>query len=151
MILLLVHHRVIEVLYELSQMITSWTQCLLSLRNVPWSYRSPYLHQMHFKSSRLNVLKWKTQTINDLSSSQCVCVFAVTGRGFRLKMCTTIVAPTTDATMSCLSPSASTERMTYTSSPTATPTPTPDYSITLPAWSAETFPTCRGNSWDSVW
>jgi len=78
-------------------------------------------------------------------------VFAVAGRGFQPKTCTTTVALTTAATMWCPSPSVSTERTMYTNLLTATHTPTPDCSTTWPAWSAGTCPTCRGSNLDSVW
>lgn len=77
--------------------------------------------------------------------------FSVSGRGFRLKMCTTTAAQTTDATTSCPLPSASTARTMFTSLRTATLTPTPGCSTTWPVWSAGTCPTCRGSCWGWAW
>lgn len=86
--------------------------------------------------------------LNQSTSCETISLFSLSGRGFLLKMCTTTAAQTTDATTSCPSPSASTERRTFTSLRTATRTPTPGCSTTWPVWSAGTCPTCRGSCWD---
>lgn len=104
----------------------------------------PYKHlsQLHrrynsFKSERFF---WNDPLFSSLS-----------GRGFRLKMCTTTAAQTTGATTSCPLLSALTERTMFTSLRTATLTPTPGCSTTWPVWSAGTCPTCRGSCSASAW
>lgn len=93
----------------------------------------------------------------DLLRKQTGCILlscfflSVTGKDCQPRMCITIGALTIGGTMWCLSPSVSTVRMTFISLPTATLTPTPVCNITWPAWSAETWITCSGSSWASVW
>lgn len=108
----------------------------------------PVLKNTHAKAPNIsNDFTGDLIPLNQTTSSETISPFSPSGRGFRLKMCTTTAAQTTDATTSCPSPSASTERTTCTSLRTATLTPTPGCSTTWPVWSAGTCPTCRGSCW----